>query len=1640
MIQQLLAVLDEVGVEIDAEGIADALWLARARREESGDGGRQPASAVSGASTEPRPPDAEPQDLTDDTQAEGADYREPDKATAIRQAGSDLDAEASLITFGKARALPGTLELGRALRPLKQRHPSKRRRVLNTDATVNYFCDTGVLTPVMLPGAERWFDIDLLVDVGLSMAVWQDTVAEFVSFLQRHGAFREVRRWNLEQADGKVRLSRAADVRSEAAQLEDPNARRLMMLVTDCIGPMWYQAPIWDAIRRWGQFSPVVVISPLPSRLWPWTAVGSPEVSMRSHRPGAANRSLDVTVPWWWPDNEPSLSAVPVPVISLDAGEIAAWARMVMGAGGVESLGVFAIPPTLPSNEATAGSGNGPHDAEERVRQYRVTVSPVAYRLAIYLSAVLRGRWGLGLARVVQEAVFPDSGRVHLAEVLVGGLVRQVERPEGQQEPTFEFIDGVGNVLQRSLTGTEALRMLEDLGGYIERETGRSPGIAALLLGKTAPADATGEFADVRTGAADLINAMGLARTEIVPEPAPAATDSVVELIGYVSLVAALAVSADGRVVTGGADGRVLVWDPDAPGSNPVELGRHVSLVAALAVSADGRVVTGGADERVLVWDLGVPGSNPVELGRHSAAVSALAVLPDGRVVTGGADGRVLLWDLSNPRISPLELGYYDGPVRALAVLPDGRVATGGTDGRVLVWDPGGPGSSPVWLGRHSAAVSALAVLPDGRVVTGGADGRVLVWDLAVPDSSPVELGRHSAAVSALAVLPDGRVATGGADGRVLVWDPSAPGISPVEVGYCDGSVRALAVLPDGRVVTAGGEGQLQVWDPARTGSVLNAPGAHDASTGAGRPTPLERYLVANLPRRVSQSSAASLVVEVSAGAPKDPATAVSVRLRDLAVGDDGALITVVVRMPTGLVPSESLSQVIQVPAAESSQPVSFPFRARDLGSQQMFISAWVGGSYLGEISIEVTVEGDQSTEERPNSGSPRDVWPQLGEVTLQVRFDGSEYTFQLLSESYLFEPVQARAITAEPSQAFERTIDTLRSISRSTEAYSAEVRRRLINQAGITLWNDLVPDLIKEQFWQLQSSISAFTIAADRDILPWELLYPLAPGRDEGFLVEQFPVMRRVYGQQRSRRIMIGGTRFVLPSRPQPSARDEITAIQRILTQGHEDAPTVSDLETLLELISSSNAGPLYFTDHGVTTNRGGTTIAMDGGPLVPALLNVAVMERAMASRQPLIFLPMCRDVGDVPEQTRVMGWAKQFMAAGAGAFVGTSWTVSSTSARTFAEAFYEALSDGVPLGEAIRRARLQIREDSSDPAWLAYTAYGDPAALAEALQDRPEPAVKAPRATASSGRKAPKSTDSARIIAVHGLGQQFAGPQVLRANWLPALQDGLELAGAEPLANEDLIVAFYGDLFRLTNSASIEEDAERLDQDLEEELIVPLWRAAATEEGMPGPESVSATGGQGLAQRAVHALNSSRFFTGLSERVLMDDLRQVRSYLQEPAIRQAAQDRVAARVSPETRVILAHSTGSIIAYEALCAHPEWDIRMFVTLGSPLGLRYVFDRLSPSPQNGIGSWPGSIRHWTNVADVHDIVALEKGLGTKFAGPVSDILIDNGARAHDLGPYLTAVQTGRAIAAGLAGLASLRPQMMAVKSRVWFPS
>jgi hypothetical protein len=58
---------------------------------------------------------------------------------------------------------------------------------------------------------------------------------------------------------------------------------------------------------------------------------------------------------------------------------------------------------------------------------------------------------------------------------------------------------------------------------------------------------------------------------------------------------------------------------------------------------------------------------------------------------------------------------------------------------------------------------------------------------------------------------------------------------------------------------------------------------------------------------------------------------------------------------------------------------------------------------------------------------------------------------------------------------------------------------------------------------------------------------------------------------------------------------------------------------------------------------------------------------------------------------------------------------------------------------------------------------------------------------------------------------------------------------------------------------------------------------------------------------------------------------------------------------------------------------------------------------------------------WTNISDQLDFVAAVKHLKPLFGQRVEDHLINNGVAAHRVTHYLTAVETGRAIIAGLTG-------------------
>ena len=89
---------------------------------------------------------------------------------------------------------------------------------------------------------------------------------------------------------------------------------------------------------------------------------------------------------------------------------------------------------------------------------------------------------------------------------------------------------------------------------------------------------------------------------------------------------------------------------------------------------------------------------------------------------------------------------------------------------------------------------------------------------------------------------------------------------------------------------------------------------------------------------------------------------------------------------------------------------------------------------------------------------------------------------------------------------------------------------------------------------------------------------------------------------------------------------------------------------------------------------------------------------------------------------------------------------------------------------------------------------------------------------------------------------------------------------------------------------------------------------------------------------------------------------------------------------------VVIAHSQGSMIAYDVLrkLSRTECDVRLFVTIGSPLGIDEVQDVFKSWVNKPKLPFPACVTRWVNVADRFDPVAIDNNIANDFEGQIEN--------------------------------------------------
>jgi len=272
--------------------------------------------------------------------------------------------------------------------------------------------------------------------------------------------------------------------------------------------------------------------------------------------------------------------------------------------------------------------------------------------------------------------------------------------------------------------------------------------------------------------------------------------------------------------------------------------------------------------------------------------------------------------------------------------------------------------------------------------------------------------------------------------------------------------------------------------------------------------------------------------------------------------------------------------------------------------------------------------------------------------------------------------------------------------------------------------------------------------------------------------------------------------------------------------------------------------------------------------------------------------------------------------------------------------------------------------------------------------------------------------------VVYIHGIGRQPSG-DILKSQWDKALF-GCDIGERSRMAywmNRDYYPANSNEAFtfvdqvafpsecsplRATLAEAVTDEAELVDLEAfadrlatrpeQRQVLRSIARRLESHSGSSNRSADAATqarDGNALPGQEVLPLPGplGRLVTRQLTRLL---LRDVNDFLYHSDRRQHMEDCLRERLlTGGPFVVVAHSQGSLIAYDLLRQMNHLDVQLLVTIGSPLGIDEVQEELRRWAGVDKLRIPECVRRWVNIADRLDPVAADPWLNESFFGTIA---------------------------------------------------
>ena len=391
------------------------------------------------------------------------------------------------INIPDVSSLPYPQKIAKALRSLIQYIAYGKAVLLNEKATVERIPElNGICIPVLEPRIELKFDLALVIDKSDSMIFWQRIIKELQQILKNYGIFRNIQIFGIFKNDqGKIYLKQrigkkeTGKKRYSPQKLIDPNGRRIIFVVSDCVSEIWRNGTAFNLFKIWGKHDIVAIVQMLPERMWLRTALSSGAmVQLNSSPYTVANRNLSIKEILIWDDINFHKS-IKVPVFSLTQDSIKTWSKMVIGKGTIGAGGfAFSDSGEQPTQPEPQDISQISLSNEERVYQFRMSSSPLARNLASLLASA--PVINLPVVRLIQKNFLPQSEKiVHvIAEVFLGGILKptKVITPETDPDDVeYRFIhEEIRDIFLQDSLPITSQKIIDNISKYIAEQLGKN--------------------------------------------------------------------------------------------------------------------------------------------------------------------------------------------------------------------------------------------------------------------------------------------------------------------------------------------------------------------------------------------------------------------------------------------------------------------------------------------------------------------------------------------------------------------------------------------------------------------------------------------------------------------------------------------------------------------------------------------------------------------------------------------------------------------------------------------------------------------------------------------------------------------------------------------------------------------------------------------------------------------------------------------------------------------------------------------------------------------------------------------------------------------------------------------------------------